>query len=256
MNSILWPLLTEIPPLENDLVIVVQFGLEVDPITVGSYRAVLSSDELVRADRYKFEEPRRRFVVCRSIVRQVLAAAIGGEASAIEFEYGAHGKPFVRAPDESASSNSQKGALQFSVSHSGNLAMMALCLGRRVGVDLELHDPNVRALKLARRFFSAREAQQLAELPESDVVAGFYRGWTSKEAYLKATGFGLSFPLNQFTVSLDPHSPPRLISVDDQPDETSCWDVRSLDVGPLATASLFIEASRPSCRLQLVGVGR
>ena len=133
--------------------------------------------------------------------------------------------------------------IEFGVSHSADLALIAIALGMRVGVDVEQHNAKVRILKLAARFFSPREAAQLASLPECDQLAGFYRGWTSKEAYLKATGFGLSFSLSKFTVGLNPREPVGLLEVVDQPDEATRWRMHSLEVAPGFSAALLVEAA-------------
>ena len=269
MNDSNWPLLTESLPLASDIVHVVQLDLNAEPNRIESLRSVLSPDELVRADRYKFDEPRRRFIVCRAALRQLLGSSLCREAGALAFAYGPHGKPRLvpggavgemKAPltltlssadgGEGASGNASgsdtnfdEASIQFSVSHSGELAMIAIAVGRRVGVDVEQHDAKVRFLKLASRFFSLREATQLASLPECDQLAGFYRGWTSKEAYLKATGFGLSFPLSKFTVALNPREPASLLEVADLPDESSRWRMHSLGVAPGFSAALLVEAS-------------
>lgn len=244
MNDPAWPPLSAPLMLSRDVVHVVRLNLGVPPSQIESLRGVLSDDELARADRFKFDEPRRRFVACRATLRQLLGSFLGREATEIEFAYGLHGKPQLAA-------NDPKLPLEFSVSHSADLALIAICCGRRVGVDLERHDAKVRIHKLATRFFSPRESAELANLPVEDQLAGFYRGWTSKEAFLKATGFGLSFPLSQFIVAMNPHEPARLQQVVEQPNrsdlgnETFRWMMHSLDVAEQFSAALLVEATAP-----------
>ena len=269
MNDPNWPTLTEPLPLAGGIVHVVRLDLNAEPNRIETLRSVLSPDELVRADRYKFDEPRRRFIVCRAVLRRLLGSSLAREAESLKFVYGPHGKPMLvtgraagetKAPltlalspedgGEGTSGNAadsekafNESSLEFGVSHSADLALIAITVGRRVGVDVERHDAKVRILKLASRFFSPREAAQLASLSECDQVAGFYRGWTSKEAYLKATGFGLSFPLGKFTVELNPREPVGLLEVVDQPDEAARWRMHSLDVAPGYSAALLVEAA-------------
>ena len=291
MNDPNWPVMTEPLPLASDIVHVVRLDLKAEPQRIEALRSVLSPDELVRADRYKFEEPRSRFIVCRAALRQVLGACLGCEAGSLAFEYGLHGKPGLiwsgavseakapltltlspqsrregtrekpLSPEDGGEGTGEKPLfpedggegtggrpqdqtlLDFSVSHSADLALIAIAAGRRVGVDVEQHDAKVRILKLAARFFSPREAAQLASLSEYDQLAGFYRGWTCKEAYLKATGLGLSFPLSKFTVALNPHEPASLLDVVDQPDEAARWRMQSLDVATGFSAALLVEAA-------------
>ncbi|MBC8113051.1 MAG: 4'-phosphopantetheinyl transferase superfamily protein [Candidatus Saccharimonas sp.] len=247
MNASHWPTLTEPLPLASDIVHVARLDLNPEPNRIGALRSVLSPDELIRADRYKFDEPRRRFIVCRAALRQLLGSCLDCGPESLKFVYGPHGKPMWE-PNAVTSVGSSLAvpanrAVEFGVSHSADLALIAITVGRRVGVDVEQHDAKVRILKLAARFFSPREAAQLASLPECDQLAGFYRGWTCKEAYLKATGFGLSFPLSQFTVALNPREPAGLLEVIDQPDEVPRWRMHSLDVAPGFSAALLVEAT-------------
>jgi 4'-phosphopantetheinyl transferase len=250
-----WPELTEPLPLAGDIVHVVRLNLHADPSRIERMRSVLSPDELTRADRYNFDEPRQRFIVCRAALRQLLGECLNREAGSLAFTYGPHGKPMLmagntKAPLTLALSPQGRGEgtggqtqFDFSVSHSADLALIAITVGRRVGVDVERHDAKVRIHKLATRFFSPREAAELASLPECDQLVGFYRGWTCKEAYLKATGFGLSFPLSKFTVALNPHSPVSLQEVTDLPDEAARWQMHSLNVADDFSAALLVETS-------------
>ena len=242
MNDLTWPPLSAPLMLSRDVAHVVRLNLDASPSQIASLRGVLSDDEVARADRFKFEEPRRRFVACRAALRQLVGGFLGREATEIEFTYGLHGKPQLAANDPDL-------PLEFSVSHSADLALIAVCCGRRVGVDLERHDAKVHIHKLATRFFSPRESAELASLPDTEQLAGFYRGWTSKEAYLKATGFGLSFSLSQFTVAMNPAEPARLIEVADEHDrvdsanEAARWSMTSLNVAEQFSAALLIEAA-------------
>ena len=101
---------------------------------------------------------------------------------------GPHGKPFLAGHPET----------QFSLSHAGSWAMCAVC-GRPVGCDAETVGRG--SAKLARRFFHPEEQKALAEIPDTETwQREFTRIWTRKESLLKATGEGLSRPLNSFSV--------------------------------------------------------
>ncbi|MBS0201393.1 MAG: 4'-phosphopantetheinyl transferase superfamily protein [Planctomycetes bacterium] len=235
MNSITWHPLSETLSLQRDTIHIVRVGLESDDQQLDQFQALLSPDESARADRFKVSHPRRHFIVCRAVVRQLLGQCLGCDPTSVEFDYGPHGKPAVR----------QAGGprIEFSVSHSSDQGLIALTLDRRIGVDLEEMNSAVRILKLATRFFSTLEALELASLPEAEQLAGFYRGWTCKEAYLKATGSGLSFPLNRFSVSLNPHVPAQLIEVVDQPEELTRWRLLPLEPKAGFAAAVMVEAS-------------
>ena len=237
MTSSDWPPLLEPLPLSRHAVHVIRIPLQVEDDALSQLKPLLSPEEIARADRYKVPRPRRHFIVCRATLRQLLGSCLNGPATHIEFDYGAHGKPALKQPPGSP-------RIEFSVSHSADQALIAIALDRPIGVDIEQIDPAVRILKLATRFFSAREATELTNLPECDQLAGFYRGWTSKESYLKATGSGLSFPLNKFSVSLNPHQPAKLIEVVDQPGELDRWHLEALDPLPGFAAAVLFAAAR------------
>ncbi|MDB5344110.1 MAG: phosphopantetheine-protein transferase [Schlesneria sp.] len=237
MTSSDWPPLSEPLPLSQHDVHVIRIPLQVEDDMLDRLKTLLSPEEVARADRFKVPQPRRHFIVCRATLRQLLASCLNYARNDVEFDYGAHGKPALRRTTAAASQ------IEFSVSHSADQALIAIALDRPIGVDIEQVDPAVRILKLATRFFSPREAAELINLPEGDQLAGFYRGWTSKESYLKATGSGLSFPLNKFSVSLNPHQPARLIEVVDQPAELDRWRIMALDPIPNFAAAVLYEAT-------------
>src|SRR5262249_47821770 len=128
--------------------------------TLDSMRAILSAAELRRADRFHFPEHRERFIAARGLLRTAIAQCLGLDASKVEFAYGAHGKP------ELAGSFADSG-LRFNLAHCENLALIAITIGRRIGVDLE----RIRLLpeigELVTRFFSPRESRAFHSLPEA-----------------------------------------------------------------------------------------
>jgi len=142
-----------------------------------------------------------------------------------------HGKPQVFGQESSD-------GLRFSCSHSADLALVTLARGRELGVDLEQHRPLTDAQKLAGKFFSASEISELAALPQLLKMPGFFNGWTRKEAFLKAIGLGLSFPLDRFSVTLTPDQSAALLSVNDDHKAAEKWTMISLDVRPDYSAAL------------------
>lgn len=239
-----WQNLTEPLTLSSDTINIIRIPLAASDSQLDRLRGLLSPDESARADRYKAPQPKRHFIVCRGMLRTLLASCLHQEAREIEFVYGDHGKPSLKL------SGTPTNSIEFSVSHSSDQALIAITKDRRLGVDIERIDPAVRILKLATRFFSPRESAELLQLPEADQLSGFYRGWTSKESYLKATGFGLSFPLSKFTVSLNPHREAELIEVVDRPEELQTWVLRALDPLPEFAAAIIVE-SRSSTPIEL-----
>ncbi len=173
----------------------------------------LNPDEVERAQRYRFERDRRRFVVARGMLRVILARYTGLAPNAIQFEYSDHGKPSL--PDRSD--------LAFNASDSGEWMALGVARDRLIGVDIEQVRADVATMEIAERFFSEREAAALRALPQDDRTDAFFRCWTRKEAFIKAIGEGLSYPLHEFDVTLGPNEPARLLFVRNAPEAPSRW---------------------------------
>jgi 4'-phosphopantetheinyl transferase len=184
---------------------------------------VLSPDELARAGRYHFERDRDHFSRCRSTLRALLAVYLTIPAGEIRFDYSASGKPHLAAEQN-------RRALQFNVSHSGNMALIAFGNERHLGVDIERIRADVDTTALAERFFSARERAGLHTLPDHLRVPAFYACWTRKEAFLKATGDGLSFPLADFSVATNPDLDPKLEEIKGDTEAAKNWFLADISV--------------------------
>ena len=186
-----------------------------------SLRDVLSSAEQSRADRFYFEPSRRQFVACRVALRLCLARCLDRDPAGLAFEQGPQGKPKL-----SAAQNPEQ--IAFNVAHSADVGLIAIGWNCELGVDVEAIPQSANWRSIAQRFLAAAEWAQLQALPEELQPAGFYRAWSCKEAYMKATGRGMSLPLGRFAVCADPRRPARLVEVCDDPDETARWRVRAL----------------------------
>lgn len=212
-----------------------------DPPAAKSGVSVLSADEIARANRFHFEKDRLHFTRCRSALRSLLAGYLWIPAAEIRFEYLSGGKPQLAGEQNPR-------ALQFNVSHSANIALIAVGSEHRLGIDVE----KVRALdtnSLAERFFSLREQAGLRALPENLRVSGFFACWTRKEAFLKATGDGLSFPLADFSVTTDPGSDPELEETNGNTQAGKQWFLADLSVTDGYRATVACE--RPYSRLEI-----
>jgi 4'-phosphopantetheinyl transferase len=194
-----------------------------EPAKAGSEVVVLSPDEIARASRFHFEKDRIHFTRCRSALRDLLAGYLAIPAAEIRFEYLTSGKPYLAAEQNPR-------ALQFNVSHSANMALIAVGSEHRLGVDIEKIRGDVDTTALAERFFSLRERTGLQALPEHLRVPGFFACWTRKEAFLKATGEGLSFPLEDFSVTTHPDLDPELEEIKGSTDEGKQWFLADLGV--------------------------
>lgn len=149
---------------------------------VDKCRAVLSPDEQIRAARFHFQEDAERFIATRGAVRMILSRYLCEDPAALKFQIGDHGKPFVVHPFMD---------IRFNVSHSRDLAMIAVSRGREVGVDVEWIQPEMTFEPIAEHYFDPRENWDLRTAPKSERVSRFFDLWTQKEARLKAEGVGL-----------------------------------------------------------------
>ena len=212
--------------------------------TPGFETSILSPDEIARANRFHFEKDRLYFSRCRSALRFLLADYLAIPAAEICFEYMAAGKPQLAAGQNPR-------ALQFNVSHSNSMALIAVGSGEQLGVDIERIRRDVDTNSLAERFFSTRERAGLRALPDQLRVDAFYACWTRKEAFLKATGDGLSFPLAKFSVTTNPECDPELEEIDGNTAAGQRWFLADLTVAEGYRASVALE--RTDCRLKTYG---
>ncbi|NWF59658.1 MAG: 4'-phosphopantetheinyl transferase superfamily protein [Fischerella sp.] len=164
--------------------------------------ATLSSDEIARARRFYFQQHQQRFIAGRGILRAILGRYLGVEPQAVRFEYEPRGKPIL-------GDTYIHSGLSFNLSHSQDLAVCAVSINRVIGVDIEYIRSVSDVEALAKRFFSPREYAVVRSLPPQQQQKVFFRYWTCKEAYLKATGVGL-VQLEQVEISLTPEEPAKL----------------------------------------------
>jgi 4'-phosphopantetheinyl transferase len=185
-------------------------GLEVLDRSGDGFRSLeshLTDDERQRAARFHFDRDRTRFVCARGLLRRLLAAELHVPPDRIRFDYGAHGKPSIAA-------DQARSGLRFNVSHSDGLGLFVLARDRAIGVDLERIRPVRYGRAVARRFFADDECAALDGLVGDDWDRAFFRCWTRKEAFVKAVGDGLSYPLRAFSVAVSDGDPARILRVD------------------------------------------
>lgn len=137
--------------------------------------SVLTPEEMVRSGRFQ---------QTRSLLRRLLGHYLEQPPESLRFEYGVHGKPALSA-------NSSQETLFFNLSHTNEVALIAVTASAEVGVDVEEIRSVAYTEKIARRFFSPSELVWLEEEPGEE---RFFRLWTRKEASLKAHGAGLFVP--------------------------------------------------------------
>ena len=198
---------------------------------------LLSADERSRAERFVFDRDRDRFIVSRATLRRLLARSLGVVPHSITFRQGLHGKPALATDAK----------LRFNVSHSGDHGLVALAVGREVGVDIENVRTSLNPLELAIRFFSPVERAALQALSPAKRHDAFFVCWTRKEAYLKALGLGLSLRLDSFDVEVRPEVTMALMRTAHDSNRNSIWAMYKLTVDPGYAASLVVEGG--ACQL-------
>ena len=212
--------------------------VELDSVARGEERWIemLSADERARAQRFHFSQDGQYFTATRALLRTILASYADCDANELVFNYSDKEKPSL-GPRHAAS------PIDFNVSHSGDVALLAFARSRALGVDVERVREGSEHEAIARRFFSEREQSELARLAPAERPAGFFRCWTRKEAYIKAQGSGLSLPLRQFDVSLKPGDTNALLSTRPDSGEAERWSLREVPGGDGYVAALCVRGS-------------
>ena len=194
----------------------------------------MAATDRQQAMRFRFALDRHRFSVARASLRMILSRYLNRNPATIDFERGAHGKPHLADSDDNR-------GLRFNVSHSNQLALIAVARDREVGIDIEFRKDDFGTYEVADRFFSAAEINQLKSVSDELRVEAFFNCWTRKEAYIKARGEGLSMPLDEFEVSLVPGTSAELISNVREPQEVERWRFEDLYAAPGFAAALAVE---------------
>ena len=205
---------------------VLVWAFDLDAIDAAAVAATLPLAEQQRAARFRFDIHRNRWLAARGALRRVLAQVTGSEP---EFEYGEHGKPFLRSGPF------------FNLSHSENRAVIGVTSAAEVGVDVERINAERGRPQIAERFFAAREIAELAELSGTAYTDAFFQIWARKEAVLKAVGTGIGGGLASFAVPL--HAMPAAVHIP----EPDCW------IGNLAHAFPYLQAEGFSSAVALMG---
>lgn len=220
--------LIDLPEIRNDEIQVWRIDLSSPHVSPKNLVQCLAEDERERALAFRFARDRERFARTRAALRHILGSALDSDPASLRFTIGPYGKPHIAGC-----------GLRFNVSHSADLGLVAVAWDRELGVDIEATREMEDATSIARRFFAADEAQQIADMTDpAKIEQAFFECWTRKEAFVKATGEGLSRALDSFHVTFFP-SPLAQLRVDS--DEPQRWTLVKLEPGPGYRAALVFE---------------
>lgn len=198
-------------------------------------RALLDASELERAARFHLDVDRVRHSVSHGLLRRLAGHYLDRPPATLRFDKGEYGKPHV--------AGEQEGGLVFNLSHSGDLVLIALSRGGSVGVDVECWTRGIDEQGLERiteSVFSARERAALRLLDPALRRAAFFAVWSRKEAYIKATGLGVSHGLDHFDVSAE-HDEARLLEDRSGVADVGEWALYDLAPGPGYSGALAID---------------
>lgn len=207
----------------------------------GKLKQLLSADECARADRFRFECDRQRFIVSHGAVRLILGNYLHTAPERLQFRATSYGKPYL-APTDGME------PLAFNLSHAGDFALCAVGHQRAIGIDIERLRPIPEAMQIAEQFFAGCEQRYLASLSPVQQIEAFFDFWTCKEAFLKARGDGLLHPLDKIVVELDTEGIATLARIDDDPYAGQRWSLGLFTPARGYTSSLVVQGSDPDVR--------
>jgi 4'-phosphopantetheinyl transferase len=195
---------------------------------------VLALDEIEKAQRFRFEKDRQNYINARSWLRKIIGKYLRISPGLLQFGYGEYGKPWLMNEEGNPHS------LQFNLSHSEGVAICALAWEKPLGIDVEALRFENSYDSVAENFFSQNERLALQTVASEFKQIAFFNCWTRKEAYLKARGDGLIFPLDEFDVSLN-FDEAKLLSVHHFPEENQRWTLYHLNPKPNFVGALAVE---------------
>lgn len=235
-----WPPAPEGVSISAGEVHVWRAELDTESAARRTFRETLSDDERERAERFRFDKDRHRFITARVALRSILGRYLNITPREVRFSYNTRGKP--------ALTPGHRSRLRFNLSHSRGLALCAVTAGREVGVDLEKIRGRPAGEKIAERFFSREETDAIRALPVGERAAAFFACWTRKEACLKARGGGLTLKLDTFTVPVLPVNHGQRVDVIADTETGSRWTLWNLLPDPGYVAALAVEGA--DCELR------
>lgn len=176
---------------------------------------LLSKDEKLKVERFKFKKDKITSVMARGTLRVLFSKYLDCPTNDIIFEYGEYGKPEL----------ANHKTIQFNVSHARDIIVIALCNDYDIGIDVEYIKKDFDVLDIADNYFSKQEIKALHKIPANQQTEAFFRGWTRKEAFIKAKSQGLSFPLDSFSISINTDDNAELYETAWDKNEKKLWNI-------------------------------
>jgi 4'-phosphopantetheinyl transferase len=228
-----WLLLKDIPAFDTEA-IQVWYASNQPPWIIENLSRVLSKDELFRAKQYHFEKDYARFIISHGILRILLGQYHGIDPARLIFQTEPSGKP-ISTPSVNHH------LIHFNISHSNELCLFAFSADHQVGVDIEFIKPMDELDAISARYFTPYERSILQELDEGKKLEAFYTLWTCKEAFIKAAGKGLQYPLEKVEILTNNTEIPEVRINKDLPEAVHHWSAQILSLNPQYKAAVIYE---------------
>ena len=194
----------------------------------------LSPNELERAAKFKFSKDREHFLLRHYLLKLILCEYCDCQPHELKFRYNNYNKPFINIPEFKE--------LKFNMSSSDDLMMIGLCKQNDIGIDVEKIRETGNLEHIALENFSERELEYLNS--KLDKTTAFFNIWTRKEAFIKAVGKGIYFPLKSFCVDVDPSGSYENMTILKHPVESKRWRTIAIKVSDSHIAALAIKSVR------------
>ena len=204
---------------------------KVPSAVVAECEKCLAPEEVTRAARFGLDRPRHTFIVTRGFLRCLLGKYLAADPRRIPLAYTSKGKPVLALDTR----------INFNVTHSSDMAAIALALDCRVGIDLEEIRPLPGLEDIAKRFFCTEEAAEILSCSERERECSFFRCWTRKEAYIKAVGEGLHIPLDSFRVTVKHDDFASFIHLGGDAKAAEAWTLHDLNLASDCAAAVTYE---------------
>lgn len=191
---------------------------------------MLDPTEREQAGKFKRERLRLDYVFIHARLRELLADYVNANPAQLQIHRTQFGKPYLPDfPD-----------VKFNLSHTGDRMAVAIALDCELGIDIELNKHRHTLPALVDKCFAESEKHYWLGLPEVEKSQVFYRFWTRKEAFVKATGRGIALGLNNCVV--DVHYPDRFLSIPSAFGTPADWTIHEFNIGESICGALVARA--------------
>jgi len=224
-----WLIPAKAPELNKNEIHIWRTNMNFTAHSIDHFYLTLSHDEKSKANRFRFEKDKKRFIITRGLLRKALGHYLNIKPEDLIFIYNKYGKPSLTI--------SSKYKLEFNLSHSADVILYAFAKERRVGIDVERLRPIKKTQRIVDRFFSETEKRFYNSQNTGEREKAFFKLWTYKEAYTKAKGIGLTLPLNQIDVPFANKTLPRQGLCDEQ------WSWHEIEIDSDYLAALATEGN-------------